>query len=155
MSHDGSAASFVSQEASLLKNLGVVADEVGGEEKAKDKVTSSCASIDVESNNCAGSNASGASKSADIDLYLRSTESNLLRNLGVATLPVPDDEKSTQSSPSPTNDDSGGTGSEKSEEGKSDKDGKDVEEMGDNQATMIADRGKVEGDDDSSDDELH
>jgi len=126
VSHDGSAASFVSQEASLLKNLGVVADEVGGEEKAKDKVTSSCASIDVESNNCAGSNASGASKSADIDLDLRSTESNLL---GVATVPDQCDNKSAQSNPRPTNDDLGDTGCEESEEGNSNKDGEDAEEI--------------------------
>ena len=147
--HDGSAASLASQEASLLKNLGVVGtlgEEFGDEEMAKDKVTSFSASIDVENNTGAGSNASGTSKSDDIDLDLRSTESNLLRNLGVATLPIPDDDTSIQSSPSPTNDYLGGTGSEESEKGKSDKVGEDAEEIGgcEDQETRLADGSSIE-----------
>ena len=148
-SHDGSAASFVSQEASLLKNLGVVGalgEEVGDEEKAKHDVTSFCASIDVESNTGAGSNASDTSKSDGIDLDLRNTESNLLRNLGVATLPIPDVDKSAQSSPSPINNDLGGTGGGESAEGKSDKEDKGAEEIGkcEDEATLIADGSIIE-----------
>lgn len=144
-SHDGStAASLASQEASLLKNLGVVGtlgEEFGDEEMAKDEVTSFSAPVDVENNTSAGSNASGTSKSDDIDLDLRSTESNLLRNLGVATLPIPDDDTSIQSSPSPTNDYLGGTGGGESAEGKSDKEDKGAEEIGEceDEATLIAD----------------
>jgi len=148
-SHDGSAASFVSQEASLLKNLGVagaLGGEVGDEEKAKHEVTSFCASIDAESNNGVGSNASGTSKSDNIDLDLRSTESNLLRNLGVATLPIPDVDKSAQSSPSPIDNDVGGTGGGESAEGKSDKEDKGAEEIGEceDEATLIADGSIIE-----------
>lgn len=148
-SHDGSAASFVSQEASLLKNLGVVGaldEEVRDEEKAKHEVTSFCASTDAESNNGVVSNASGTSKSDDIDLDLRSSESNLLRNLGVATLPIPDVDKSIQNSPSPTYDYLGGTGGGESAEGKSDKEDKGTEEIGEceDEATLIADGSIIE-----------
>ena len=101
-------------------------------------------SIDAESNNGVGSNASDTSKSDNIDLDLRSTEPNLLRNLGVATLPIPDNDKSTRSSPSPTNNALGGTDKDESAEGKSDKDN--------------GGEGEVDDDDDdkqSSDDEMH
>ena len=98
-SGDGSAsaASFVSQEASLLKNLGVVgalAGEVGDDGEHE-------GSKDAESGSF------GTSKSEDIDIT--STETNLLRNLGVGPLLLPNEpdaqENSLQSNTPLTNDD--------------------------------------------------
>ena len=98
-SGDGStsAASFASQEASLLKNLGVVGALAGEVEDDGEH----------EGSKGAGSVSSITNASEDIDIT--STETNLLKNLGVGPLLIPndpDDEENTiQSSPPTTNDD--------------------------------------------------
>lgn len=98
-SGDGSAsaASFASQEASLLKNLGVVGTLAGEVEGGGEH----------DGSKDAGSVFSGTGKSEDIDIT--STEANLLKNLGVGPLLLPNEqdneEKSTQSNPPTTNND--------------------------------------------------
>lgn len=92
-----SVASFASQEASLLKKLGVVRAPAG---KVEDEGKH-------EGSKGAESASSGTSESDGIDIT--SCETSLLRNLGVSPLLLPnepeDEENSLQSNPLMTNDD--------------------------------------------------